>query len=243
MIALFKKEINNFFSSVIGYVVIILFLLVNAIFFFGIFGQNNILELGYANMDSFFQNAPYIFLLLIPAITMRSFAEEKSIGTIESLITKPISETKIILAKYFAAIILVIFAILPTFTYYFSLYYMGNPVGNIDTGAVMGSYLGLILLASIYVSIGLFASSVTENQIVSLLSSIALCLIVTVLFNYLGELKRLKAIDLFVMELGVLPHYVSISRGVIDTRDIVYFISANAFFLLCTRTVLQKRKW
>jgi ABC-2 type transport system permease protein len=224
-------------------VVIILFLLVNAIFFFGVFGQDNILDQGYANMNSFFENAPYIFLLLIPAITMRSFAEEKSIGTIESLITKPISETRIILAKYFAAIVLVIFSILPTFTYYFSLYFMGNPVGNIDTGSVMGSYLGLILLASIYISIGLYASSVTENQIVALLLSMALCLTVTVLFNYLGELKLLKAVDLFVLELGVLPHYVSISRGVIDTRDIVYFISANAFFLLWTKTVLQKRKW
>jgi ABC-2 type transport system permease protein len=243
VIALFRKEINNFFSSIIGYVVIILFLLVNAIFFFGVFGQDNILDQGYANMNSFFENAPYIFLLLIPAITMRSFAEEKSIGTIESLITKPISETRIILAKYFAAIVLVIFSILPTFTYYFSLYFMGNPVGNIDTGSVMGSYLGLILLASIYISIGLYASSVTENQIVALLLSMALCLTVTVLFNYLGELKLLKAVDLFVLELGVLPHYVSISRGVIDTRDIVYFISANAFFLLWTKTVLQKRKW
>jgi len=243
VIALFRKEINNFFSSIIGYVVIILFLLVNAIFFFGVFGQDNILDQGYANMNSFFKNAPYIFLLLIPAITMRSFAEEKSIGTIESLITKPISETRIILAKYFAAIVLVIFSILPTFTYYFSLYFMGNPVGNIDTGSVMGSYLGLILLASIYISIGLYASSVTENQIVALLLSMALCLTVTVLFNYLGELKLLKAVDLFVLELGVLPHYVSISRGVIDTRDIVYFISANAFFLLWTKTVLQKRKW
>ncbi len=242
MIALFRKEINSFFSSIIGYIVIILFLLVNAIFFW-LVADDNILYYGYANMDLFFDRAPYIFLLLIPAVTMRSFAEEKSIGTIESLITKPISETKIILAKYFASVVLVIFAILPTFTYYISLYYVGNPVGNIDTGAVMGSYLGLLLLASIYVSIGMLASSLTDNQIVSLLVSIAICLLMTWGFNFLGSLKSFKSLNLFIFELGVLPHYVSISRGVIDTRDVIYFLSANAFFLLCTKTVLQKRKW
>ena len=194
-------------------------------------------------MDLFFDRAPYIFLLLIPAVTMRSFAEEKSIGTIESLMTKPISETKIILAKYFASIVLVIFAILPTFTYYITLYYVGNPVGNIDTGSVMGSYLGLILLASIYVAIGLFASSLTDNQIVSLLISVAFCLLITWGFNFLGELSFFKAFNLLIFEIGVLPHYVSISRGVIDSRDIVYFVSANAIFLLGTKTILQKRKW
>lgn len=242
MLALFRKEINSFFSSITGYVVIILFLLVNSITFW-VWTDDNILATGYANMDAFFQNAPYIFLLLIPAVTMRSFAEEKSTGTIESLVTKPISETKIILAKYFAAVVLVIFSILPTFTYYISLYYMGNPVGNIDTGAVMGSYLGLLLLASVYISIGLYASSVTENQIVAILLSMALCFMMTAVFNWIGELEFFKAFNLLIMEIGIIPHYVSISRGVIDTRDVVYFLSANAFFLLWTKTVLQKRKW
>jgi ABC-2 type transport system permease protein len=242
VIALFRKEINHFFSSLTGYIVILLFLLVNAVTFW-MWSDDNILATGYANMDTFFQNAPYIFLLLIPAITMRTFAEEKSTGTIESLVTKPISETRIILAKYFAAVVLVIFAILPTFTYYISLYYMGNPVGNIDTGAVMGSYLGLLLLASVYISIGLYASSVTENQIVAILLSMALCFVMTTVFNWIGELTFFKAFNLLIMEMGIIPHYVSISRGVIDTRDVVYFISANAFFLLWTKTVLQKRKW
>lgn len=219
-----------------------IFLLVNA-FFFWVVPDNNIIAYGYADMNIFFENAPYIFLLLIPAVTMRSFAEEKSIGTIESLITKPISESKIILAKYLASVVLVMFAILPTVTYYFSLYSVGNPPGNIDTGAVMGSYLGLLLLGSIYISIGLFASSLTDNQIVSLLLSIVLCLIITEGFNIIGSLNFFKAFNLFILEMGVLPHYVSISRGVIDTRDMVYFVSANAFFLLCTKTVLQKRKW
>lgn len=242
MLSLFRKEINSFFSSITGYVVIMIFLLVNA-FFFWVVPDNNIISYGYADMNIFFENAPYIFLLLIPAVTMRSFAEEKSIGTIESLITKPISETNIIMAKYLASVVLVIFAILPTFTYYFSLYSVGNPPGNIDSGAVMGSYLGLLLLGSIYISIGLFASSLTDNQIVSLLLSIVLCLVITEGFNIIGSLTFFKAFNLFILEMGVLPHYVSISRGVIDTRDMVYFLSANAFFLLCTKTVLQKRKW
>src|SRR5688572_26056955 len=174
---------------------------------------------------------------------MRSFAEEQSVGTIESLMTKPISEAKIIMAKYLASLVLVAFAIIPTFIYYISLYRIGNPVGNIDTGAVMGSYIGLLLLASIYISIGLFASSLAENQIVALLLSIVLCVIITAVFNIIGGLSFFKAFNLFILQLGVVPHYVSISRGVIDTRDIVYFISANGFFLLCTKTVLQERKW
>ena len=242
MIALFKKEINSFFSSITGYVVIILFLLANSILLWGGF-DDSLLNMGYANMDVFFQNAPYLFLLLIPAITMKSFAEEKSTGTLESLVTKPISEARIILAKYLASLTLVLFALIPTIIYYITIYNIGNPVGNIDTGAVMGSYLGLVFLASIYISIGLFASSVTENQIVSILIAIALCFVMTAVFSWLGDLSYFKAFNLFVMEIGIIPHYISISRGVIDTRDVIYFISANAFFLLLTKTILQKRKW
>lgn len=242
MWALFKKEINSFFSSITGYVVVAIFLLVNAVSFWSL-GDLSILDYGYADMSLFFERAPYIFLLLIPAITMRSFAEEKNIGTLEGLITKPISETKIIFAKYMAAFTLVCFAVVPTFTYYVSLYYLGNPVGNIDTGSVIGSYMGLLMLASIYIAIGLFASSITENQIVALLTSVVMCIAITEGLNLLEGIKALKSFNLFILELGVLPHYVSISRGVIDTRDLVYFISANAFFLLCTKTILQKRKW
>ncbi len=241
MIALFRKEINSFFSSLTGYIVIIIFLVVNSIFFWMVPG--NVLDNGYADMRIFFENAPYIFLVLVPAVTMRSFAEEKSIGTLESLITKPISETRIILAKYFASLVLVFFAILPTITYLITIYFIGNPVGNVDTGAAIGSYIGLLLLASIYISIGLFASSLTDNQIVALLLSVALCVIMTEVFNILGGLEFFKAFNLLVLEMGILPHYISISRGVIDSRDVIYFLSANLFFLLCTKTVLQKRKW
>lgn len=205
--------------------------------------DDNLLDFGYADLSRFFENAPYVFLLLIPAITMRSFAEEKSLGTLESLITKPVSETSIILGKYLAALILVIFAIFPTVIYYISLYILGNPVGNIDSGAVAGSYLGLIFLASVYISIGIFASSLTDNQIVALLLAFVMCLFVSEGFQLLATLPVLRSFNLFFIELGIRSHYISISRGVIDTRDVIYFISANVFFLLSTKTLLQKRNW
>lgn len=242
MTALLRKEINLFFSSVTGYVVVILFLIVNSIFLWLIPGDN-FLEWGYADLSQMFENAPYVFLLLIPAITMRSFADEKNYGTLESLITKPISETQIIIAKYLAALILVCFALLPTLIYYYTLYQLGNPVGNIDSAAVAGSYLGLILLASIYVAIGIFASSIADNQIVSLLIAFALCLIVSEGFQLLAGLSVFQRFNLLITNLGIRSHYVSISRGVIDTRDIIYFLSANVLFLLATKTMLQKRNW
>lgn len=242
MTALLRKEINLFFSSVTGYVVVILFLIVNSIFLWLIPGDN-FLEWGYADLSQMFENAPYVFLLLIPAITMRSFADEKNYGTLESLITKPISETQIIIAKYLAALILVCFALLPTLIYYYTLYQLGNPIGNIDSAAVAGSYLGLILLASIYVAIGIFASSIADNQIVSLLIAFALCLIVSEGFQLLAGLSVFQRFNLLITNLGIRSHYVSISRGVIDTRDIIYFLSANVLFLLATKTMLQKRNW
>ncbi len=242
MKALFRKELNNFFSSLVGYVVVIIFLLVNSIFLWMI-PENNLLDYGYADLSLFFENAPYIFLLLIPAITMRSFAEEKSTGNIEPLLIRPITETRIIFAKYLAALVLVIFALLPTILYYISLYNLATPVGNIDTGAVIGSYVGLVLLASVYVAIGIFASALSGNQIVSLLIAMGISLWMLEGFRMVGELDFFKNINLFLIELGIMSHYTSISRGVIDTRDVLYFLSVNAFFLLFTKTILQKRKW
>lgn len=242
MFALLKKELNHFFSSLIGYVVLMVFLVVNSVFLWMIPGRN-LLDYGYADLGPFFVDAPFIFLLLIPAITMRSFAEEKSTGTLESLITKPISEVKIILAKYLASLILVFVALIPTLVYYITLYYLANPVGNIDTAAITGSYIGLFFLASVYVSIGLFASSVTENQIVSLIIALVLCLFVSEGLVMLAGFKIFRPFDLFLINLGIHEHYQSMSRGVIDSRDVIYFLSANFFFLLLTKTVLGKRKW
>lgn len=242
MYALFRKELNSFFSSLTGYIVVIVFLVVNAIFLWLLPGRN-LLDYGYADLSPFFRDAPYIFLLLVPAITMRSFAEEKSLGTIETLFTKPVSETRIILAKYLACIVLVIFALIPTVVYYISLYRLGSTPGNIDTAGIIGSYLGLLFLASVYISIGLFASSLTDNQIVSLIFALFLCLVMTEGFRLMAGIRTFRAVDLFLLEMGVVSHYDSISRGVIDSRDVIYFLSANFFFLLLTHVSLSRRKW
>ncbi len=248
MTALLKKELNIFFSSIIGYIVVILFLLVNSLFLW-LVPDENLFDAGYADLSLFFENAPYVFLLLIPAITMRSFAEEKSMGTLETIITKPVTELQIIMAKFLSSFILVLFALLPTLIYYVSLYTLGNPVGNIDTGSVIGSYIGLLMLASVYVAIGVFSSSLTQNQIVSLLIAFTLCILMTEGFQLMSRMSEnsssglLKSFNLLLSEFGIYAHYKSMSRGVIDTRDVVYFLSANIFFILCTLTVLRKRNW
>jgi ABC-2 type transport system permease protein len=194
-------------------------------------------------METFFYISPWVFLFLIPAITMRSFAEEKRNGTIELLFTKPISDLKIILAKYFAGLILVIFALLPTLLYYITIYQLGNPVGNIDSGGTWGSYIGLLFLAAGYVAIGIFASSITNNQIVAFLLAALLCFFMFTGFQAIGDFKMLLDLDNFIIKLGINDHYVSLSKGLIDSRDLVYFITLISVFILLTRAVLQSRKW
>lgn len=243
MIALLRKEIESFLSSLIAYIVIVVFLFVISFFLWVInFGQN-ILTNGYANLDGLFSLAPMVFLFLIPAITMRMFAEEKRAGTIETLLTQPLTDMQIILAKFFAGFILVIFALLPTLVYYYSVYQLGMPPGNIDSGAMWGSYLGLLLLGGSFVAIGLFSSSVTDNQIVSFVLAALLSAFFYVGFAFIWPLDIFSEVGLFIGNLGILAHYDSISRGVIDSRDIIYFISLIAFFLMLTRFVLASRKW
>ncbi|MCG8411578.1 MAG: ABC transporter permease subunit, partial [Bacteroidales bacterium] len=189
-----------------------------------------------------FTIAPWIFLFLAPAVTMRMFSDEKKTGTIELLLTRPLSDFQIIFAKFIAALVLVLFSILPTLIYFYTVYVLGNPVGNIDTGGTWGSYIGLFFLAAIYVSIGVLSSSVTDNQIVAFIVGMLLCFIMYIGFDYLSELATLKSNDT-IINLGINEHYKSMSRGVIDSRDMVYFISVIAFFLLITKTKLQSRKW
>lgn len=243
MFTLLKKEVRGFLSSLIGYIVITVFLLINGLFLWVFASDFNILDFGFASLEGLFMMAPFVFLFLIPAITMRSFADEHKSGTIEFLLTKPITDLQIILAKYFAGVVLVIFSVLPTLVYFYSVFQLGLPKGNIDTGGMWGSYIGLLFLGAAFVSIGLFASSVSGNTIVSFIIAVFLSLFVYVGFDFIHSLELFGPFDLFIKSLGINTHYTSMSRGVIDTRDVVYFISLIAFFILITRLSIESRKW
>jgi ABC-2 type transport system permease protein len=243
MFTLLKKEIGSFFSSITGYVVIIVFLLINSMFLWILPGSNNLLDSGYASLEALFIIAPWIFLFLVPAITMRMFTDERKSGTIETLFTRPLTDLKIISAKSLAAFILVLFSLIPTLIYFYSVYKLGNPLGSIDSGGTWGSYIGLFFLSAIYVAIGIFASSITENQIVAFIIGMFLCFLMFMGFDYLSELAFFSKIDSFVINMGINEHYKSLSRGVIDSRDIIYFISVVVIFTLFTKLILQSRKW
>jgi ABC-2 type transport system permease protein len=240
MISLLKKEINTFFSSITGYLVIIIFLLLNSLFLWIFPGELNILDSGYANLDTLFYIAPWVFLFLIPAITMKSFAEEKKTGTFELLLTRPLSYYEIITAKYFAAVILCIISLIPTIIYYLTVYFLGNPVGNIDNGAFWGSFIGLFLLASIYVSIGIFTSSITDNQVIAFILAIILCFLLYSGFNLISSLFYNVNTQNFILLIGIDEHYKSVSRGVIDSRDVIYFLSVIYLFLFLTKLSIKK---
>lgn len=242
MISIFSKEIRSFLSSLIAYVVIVVFLLVIGLFTW-VFADGNVLSLGYANLNVLFSMAPWVFIFLISAITMRSFSEEHKQGTYEMLATKPVSESQIILGKYLATVALIVFAILPTLIYFYSVYQLGLPKGNIDVGATWGSYIGLLFLGACYASIGLFCSSITSNQIIAFVLSMFVCFFFYVGFQQLSNLQLFGSNDYLVQWLGIQYHYDSISRGVVDTRDLIYFLSVIFFFLALTFIKLKSRKW
>lgn len=243
MFTLLKKEIRSFLSSLIGYITITVFLLVIGLFMWVLQMDSNVLDNGFANIDPLFIIAPWVFLFLIPAITMRSFADEKKAGTIELLLTRPLTDLQIILAKFIAGFLLVLFSLLPTLIYYYSVHLLGSPVGNIDTGGMWGSYIGLFFLGGAFVAIGIFASAITDNQVVSFILALFLCFFIYIGFDYLGSFAIFSKVDNVVFALGINHHYVSMSRGVLDTRDMLYFFSLIALFVLATRTVLESRKW
>jgi ABC-2 type transport system permease protein len=243
MFALFKKEITSFLSSLSGFVVIIVFLIANGLFLWVFKGNLNIMDNGYATLEALFMLAPWIFLFLIPAITMRTFAEEKKSRTMELLLSRPLSDMQIVLAKYLAAMVLVVLSILPTLIYFYSVGRLSSPPGNIDSGGTWGSYAGLLFLAGIYAAIGVFVSSLTENQIVSFIISLLLCFMFYIGFDYLSSLDIFSGISAFVVRLGINEHYLSMSRGVLDTRDMLYYFSVIIIFLLLTKIVLQSRNW
>lgn len=243
MYTLLLKEVNSFLSSLIGYIVITVFLLINGLFLWVFNMDFNILEYGYSSIDGLFMLAPFVFLFLIPAITMRSFSDEKRAGTIELLLTKPITDLQIILAKYFAGLILVIFSLIPTLIYFITVYRYGLPPGNIDMGATWGSYIGLLFLGASFVAIGLFCSSITDKQVLAFIISVFFCGFLYIGFEFVYSFELFGKFDLFIQNLGINAHYISMSRGVIDTRDIFYFVSIIAFFLLLTKITMEKRKW
>jgi ABC-2 type transport system permease protein len=245
MYALFTKEIKSFFGSLIGYVIIGVFLIANGIFLWVIPSSDNanIIDSGLATLEPLFAMAPWLYLLLIPAMTMRSMADEKMLGTLELIVTKPISDLQIILAKYFANLTILFLSLLPTIVYFFTVYNYGAQKGNIDSGATLGSYIGLFLLGAIFIAIGIFSSSVTKSQIISLIIAIILSIFCYMGFEYISELNFFGEYALLVDQMGISYHYYSVSQGQIDSRDVVYYLSAIVFFILLTKLVLSERKW
>ena len=237
LIAILKKEFNSFFASPIAYLVIGVFLLTNGLFLFIFNDDFNILNAGFADVTPFFYLAPWIFLFLIPAITMKSFADEFNTGTIELLKTKPVSNWQIVLGKYTASLFLVIIAIIPTFIYVYTVYKLGNPIGNIDFGSTIGSYIGLLFLASTYTSIGLFTSTLSKNQIIAFILGVFITFFL--FFGFDAIATSFGNSSLTIKNLGINEHFKSISRGVIDTRDLIYFLSVTIFFLFITKTRLE----
>lgn len=239
MLAILKKEINTFFASPIGYLVIGVFLLLNGLFLWLFKGNFNVFNASEASLSSFFLLAPWILIFLVPAVTMRSFSDEKKQGTLELLVTKPLTHFQIVLGKYFGALVLILLAVLPTLLYVYSILELSSPETGIDIGSTIGSYFGLIFLIGAYTSIGVFSSTLSDNQIVAFIIAVFICFFFYFGFEGLSNYALLG--DLFYLEdLGMSAHYNSMSRGVIDTRDLIYFSSISIAFLFFTKLKIQE---
>jgi ABC-2 type transport system permease protein len=234
MYSIFSKELKSFFSSIVGYIVLVVFVVVAGLFLW-VFNDTSILQYGYASME--------LLILLIPAITMRLLADEYKGGTIEWLYTKPITAYQIIIGKYLAAFVLVLVALLPTILYVYSIHYLALKDNVIDYGAIVGSYLGLMCLASAFTAVGVFSSALTDNQIVGFLAALFLCFILYYGFEALSNIPSFRGgADYYLSLLGLDYHYKSINRGVVDTRDVVYFGTITVLFIVLTHFVLQRKK-
>jgi len=242
MYSLLKKEITSFFGSLTGYVVVFVFLLATSLFLWVFPGNYNIPDGGYASLDGLFSLAPWVYLFLVPAVTMRLFAEEKRLGTMEVLLTRPLSVMQIVLAKFLAGLLLVSISLLPTLIYFYSIYALGNPVGSIDVGGTWGSFFGLFFLAAIYVAVGVLASALTDNQIFAFILALFLSFMAYLGFDFVGSMQLPSAMQQTLLSLGINEHYNSISRGVVDSRDLVYFISVVFLFLFLTSKIIHFHK-
>jgi ABC-2 type transport system permease protein len=239
MVSIVKKELHQFFCSLTGYISIILFLIVNALYLF-ILKDSNIFDFGYATLNSFFTLAPWVFIFLVPALAMRSFADEFKSGTFEILKTRPLTTWQIVLGKYFAIVIVIIISLIPTLLYVITVQSLSS--SGIDSGAVAGSYIGLLLLASVFAAISTWCSSFTSNAVVAFLLSAFSCIILYFGFSAISQIPVfIGNADYYIEMLGIDFHYQSISRGVVDTRDVIYFLSVLYFFLLLTRKNLIKK--
>jgi ABC-2 type transport system permease protein len=242
MLRIFLKEINSFLDSLIGYAVVVVFLVAMGLLMW-VFPETSVLDYGFADMDTLFTLGPFVFIFLVPAITMRSFAEERKMGTLEWLLTKPVSEAEIVVGKFLAAVCLVVVALIPTLIYYVTLYRLGNPVGNIDTSGVIGSYIGLVLLGAVFCALGILASSLVANQIVAFLLAAFLSFILYTGFESASGLVADGNAALLIRQLGLQYHFESLSRGLVDSRDLVYFLTLGGTLLLGAKTVLSSRSW
>lgn len=242
MISIFLKELNQFINSLIAYVVIVVFLLAIGLLMW-IFPETSVLEYGYSEMETLFSLGPYILMFLIPAITMRVFSEEYKNGTIELLFTKPFTDWQIIGGKYLSTFTVVVLAILPTIFYGYTLNLLGEPTGNLDESGTIGSYIGLLSLSAVFCSIGLWTSSLTENQIIAFIVGVFLCFICYTGLRSVASINPWHPAALFIDRLGIVYHYESISKGLIDSRTLVYFASASTSFLFLTWITLSRRKW
>ena len=234
------REIKSFFGSTIGYLVIAIFLLLNGLFLWVFDGEYNILNSGFADLTPFFTLSPWILIFLIPAVTMRSFSDEKKQGTIELLFTKPLSVWQIASGKFLGAFILIVLAILPTLVYVYVISSLGMPEGNIDLGSIIGSYFGLLFLIASYTAIGVFTSTLSENQIVAFLLSVLLCFLFY--FGFEGVASFFTEFETLIAQFGMNYHFKSMARGVLDTRDILYFSSVTFVFLALTVYQLKSFK-
>lgn len=242
MFHVLAKEFNSFLNSLIAYVVIGVFLVAMGLLMW-VFPESSVLEYGYADMDTLFSLGPYVFIFLVPAITMRSFSEEKKAGTIELLITKPLSDWEIVLGKFFASFLLMCCAVLPTLIYYFSIRALGNPIGNVDTPGVIGSYIGLVFLGAVFTAVGIFSSSLTKNQIIAFIVAAFLCFFLFSGFESIASMDIWSQNTLYIKQLGLLEHYDALSKGLIDSRDILFFLSVIFVTLSITKTILSSRQW